>query len=204
MNFFYILYREVFEFSIELPKLHNVGEDFFTKVIKMNIIISGGIKMKSRKLNHKFYICIALSIILLMVSFAGSGFSVDAAVNTTKKYGIFRGKTPSTYKFEGATIHIVPYKVYYKDKKLVYQAYVYNNTDETIYYLRKVKLTLRDSKKKLIARQTFLSSKTPLKIEAGKYRKYTFTFTGSNIKNKKFYFSQATKLQTSASYYYYR
>ncbi len=157
-----------------------------------------------KRLNEKSYFYIVLAIILVTVSIGGISLNADAAVNTTKKYGTFKGKVPSKYKFTGETIHIIPCKVYYKNKRLVYQAYIYNNTDETIYYMRKVKITLRDSNKKLIARQTFLSNKTSLKIAPGKYKKYTFTFTGSNIKNKKFYFSKAKKLQTNASYFYYR
>lgn len=154
------------------------------------------------------YITKILSI-LLALSLAVSVWGVagtEALAVSPNKYGTYVGPKPGKYNFTGSTLHILPQKVFYSSKngKLYYYAYVYNNTEKTIYGLKDLKITVKTSSNKKIATQTFYKNKRQnMTINPGSYKKICFIFEKKNITNKKYNFGTANKLKTQATFTYY-
>lgn len=145
-----------------------------------------------------------LALVLLVALWGVVGTEAQAA--SANKYGTYTGAKPSKYTFTGSTVHILPKKVFCDKSsgKLYYYAYVYNNTDKTIYGLKNLRISVRTSGGTLIARQTFFkNTKKSITINPGSYKTYCFIFDKKNIKKKKFYYGTAKKLKTQAEFTYY-
>lgn len=153
-------------------------------------------------LKRAFSFLLAIALVFTLWGAAGT----EAQAATPNKYGSYKGSKPGKYTFTGSTIHVLPKKVFYDKKtgKLYYYAYVYNNTEKTVYGLKNLKLTVRSSSDKLIARKTFYKdTKKSIVINSGSYKAVTFVFEKKYIKNKKFNFKNAKKLKTQAEFTYF-
>lgn len=89
------------------------------------------------------------------------GLGTEAQAASANKYGTYTGSKPDKYSYTGNTVHVMPKKVFYSKSngKLYYYAYVYNNTDKTIYGMKDLKITVRTSSNKKIASKTFYKGK---------------------------------------------
>ncbi len=160
--------------------------------------------MKKTKIRIKRIISLLLTLSLIITLWGGLGTEAQAA--SANKYGTYTGSKPDKYSYTGNTVHIMPKKVFYSKSngKLYYYAYVYNNTDKTIYGMKDLKITVRTSSNKRIASKTFYKGKKKkMTINPGSYKTICFVFEKKYIKNKKFYFGTAKKLRTQAEFVYY-
>ncbi|MBD5544506.1 MAG: hypothetical protein HDR01_09765 [Lachnospiraceae bacterium] len=160
--------------------------------------------MKKTKVYIKKAVSLLLTLSLIITLWGAMRTDVYAA--TANKYGTYTGSKPSKYNYTGNTIHILPKKVFYAKStgKLYYYAYVYNNTDKTIYGMKNLKITVKTSANKTIASKTFYSGKRRnMTINPGSYKTICYVFEKKYIKNKKFYFGTAKKLKTQAEFVYY-
>lgn len=160
--------------------------------------------MKRTKVCIKKVLSLLLTLCLIVAVWGTVRTEVNAV--TANKYGTYTGSKPSQYNYTGNTVHVLPKKVFYSKSngKLYYYAYVYNNTDKTIYGMKNLKITVRTSSNKKIASKTFYKgTKKKMTINPGSYKTICFVFEKKYIKNKKFYFGTTKKLKTQAEFVYY-
>lgn len=160
--------------------------------------------MKKTKIRIKRALSLLLTLSLILILWGTMRTEAQAA--SANKYGTYTGSKPNQYNYTGNTIHILPKKVFYSktDGKLYYYAYVYNNTDKTIYGMKNLKITVRTSSNKIIASKTFYKgTRKNMTINPGAYKTICFVFEKKYIKNKKFNFGTTKKLRTQAEFVYY-
>ena len=142
-----------------------------------------------------------LALFLLVILLLGEVGSFESYA--ANKYGTFVGKKPDTYTIAGDTVYFYPKKIYYSGSKIICYVYVVNKTGEKIVGLSDTTLTIRDKKKKVVAKYTF-AAKKKIKIEDGKYKTVKYVFPKKSVKKKKFNFGKAEQMSIKASFTFYR
>ncbi|MCR5271415.1 MAG: fibronectin type III domain-containing protein [Lachnospiraceae bacterium] len=150
------------------------GKYKLIKTIKKNTTLSYTDKNLKLKKRYKYYI----------VSYNDYTTSKKSSVLSRKitanciKYRV--DKDLSNYDFYN--IYLRPYKIYYKNKKITAEFYVFNKYSYKLKRFKSIQVNLYDENKKLIARQRFKNIE--LNLSGNNYKKVKFTFTKGTKKKK--------------------
>lgn len=135
-------------------------------------------------------------VILLFVLLGEIGGLECYAAN---KYGTFVGKKPDTYTINGESVYFYPKKISYSGSKVICYVYVVNKTGKNIVGLSNTTLTIRDHKKKVVAKHTFAKKKN-ITIKNNKYKTVKYVFPKKSVKKKKYNFGNAPQMSIKASF----
>ena len=154
-------------------------------------------EQKKRGMQVKKLVAFFLLVFLLLGEIGGLE---SYAAN---QYGTFVGRKPSTYTINGDSVYFYPKKIYYSGNKVVCYVYVVNKTGKKIVGLSDTTLTIRDHKKKVVAKHTFKKKKN-ITIKNNKYKTVKYVFPKKSVKKKTFNFGNASKMSIKASFTFHR